>query len=167
MMCTRNNGTNMELDCCNVGWCDFQKGVTCQNIHGCTNHIPRLWKWLKRPLPSLIMLRDPLTRYVSAWHYRCHNPNYDCFGVRKEFAAIRYGRSRKKSFDEYLAMAEYQNIMTKMLALDKLPYGNYGELDHLHLKKAKERLLQVGEHLAGRARKEKGGEGRRGDESEA
>ena len=30
MMCTRNNGTNMELDCCNVGWCDFQKGVTCQ-----------------------------------------------------------------------------------------------------------------------------------------
>ena len=23
MMCTRNNGTNMELDCCNPGWCDY------------------------------------------------------------------------------------------------------------------------------------------------
>ena len=36
-----------------VGWCDWQKGLVCQNIHGCTNHIPRIDKWLNRPLPSV------------------------------------------------------------------------------------------------------------------
>ena len=88
------------------------------------------------------MLRNPRTRYVSAWHYRCHNPNYDCFGVRKEFMKIRYGRAKKKTFEEYLAMPEYQNVMTKMLALDKLPYGDYGPLTLEHLETAKERLLE-------------------------
>ena len=62
----------------------------------------------------------------------------------------RYGRKKKKSFDEYCAMREYQNIMTKMLALDKLPYGDYGELTSKHVQSAKQRLLQfafVGEAL--------------------
>ena len=79
MMCTRNGATESELDCCMVGWCDWQKGMTCQNIHGCTNHIPRLYKWLHRPLPSVTILRNPVTRFVSAWHYRCHHPNCTAF----------------------------------------------------------------------------------------
>ena len=27
------------------------------------------------------MVREPLGRVVSAWHYRCHNPNWDCFHI--------------------------------------------------------------------------------------
>ena len=125
MMCTRNGATEAELDCCDVGWCDWQKGMTCQNIHGCTNHIPRLYKWLARPLPSVTILRNPVTRFVSAWHYRCHHPNYDCFNVREEFKLIRVNRASKKTFDEYCAMAEYQNTIAKMLVKDKFPYGRF------------------------------------------
>ena len=128
MTCTVNQGTESELDCCAVGWCDWQKGLVCQNIHGCTNHIPRIDKWLGKPLPSVTIMRDPRTRFVSAWHYRCHHPNYDCFGVRKAFKAVRSGGTKKYTFDEYCAMPEYQNIMVKMLVKDKFPYGNYGEL---------------------------------------
>ena len=128
MTCTVNQGTESELDCCAVGWCDWQKGLVCQNIHGSTNHIPRIDKWLGKPLPSVTIMRDPRTRFVSAWHYRCHHPNYDCFGVRKAFKAVRSGGTKKYTFDEYCAMPEYQNIMVKMLVKDKFPYGNYGEL---------------------------------------
>jgi hypothetical protein len=134
MTCTVNQGTEAELDCCAVGWCDWQKGLVCQNIHGCTNHIPRIEKWLSKPLPSVTILRDPRTRFVSAWHYRCHHPNYDCFGVRKAFKAVRGGGAKKYTFDEYCAMPEYQNIMVKMLVKDKFPYGNYGVLTEVNRK---------------------------------
>lgn len=59
-------------------------------------------------------MRDPVTRFVSAWHYRCHHPNYDCFNVREEFKAIRESRGNKKTFSEYCQMREYQNIMVKV-----------------------------------------------------
>jgi hypothetical protein len=114
MVCTKNEATESEMDCCAVGWCDWQKGITCQNIHGCTNHIPRVGKWLNKPLPSITMMRDPVTRFISAWFYRCHNPNYDCFGVRKSFKAIRSGKSKRYSYDDYCTMPEYQNIMIKV-----------------------------------------------------
>ena len=133
-------GTERELDCCAVGWCDWQKGLVCQNIHGCTNHIPRIDKWLAKRLPSVTIMRDPRTRFVSAWHYRCHHPNYDCFGVRKEFKAARSGGGKKYSFDDYCAMPEYRNIMTKMLVKDKFPYGDYGPLGDADLREATRRL---------------------------
>lgn len=139
-MCTKNEATESEMDCCAVGWCDWQKGITCQNIHGCTNHIPRIGKWLNKPLPSVTIMRDPATRFISAWHYRCHNPNYDCFGIRKQFKAIRSGKARKFSFDEYCEMAEYQNIMIKMLVKDKFPYGDYGELTEEDMETGKANL---------------------------
>jgi len=128
MMCTRNNATEATLDCCTPGFCDIQKGITCQNIHGCTNHIPRLKRWLVRNLPSVTIFRNPVTRYVSGWHYRCHNPNSDCFDVRKEFEYIRSGRHPQATFQDYLGMEEYSNIMVKMLAKDKFPYGDYGKI---------------------------------------
>jgi len=30
----------------------------------------------------LTVLRKSLSRVVSSWHYRCHNPNFDCYKAR-------------------------------------------------------------------------------------
>ena len=44
------------------------------------------------------MVREPLSRVVSAWHYRCHNPNWDCFHVP---GATQWG-ARKRLKDWHL-----------------------------------------------------------------
>ena len=114
--------------------------------------------------PQVTIMRDPVTRFVSAWHYRCHHPNYDCFNVREEFKAIRESRGNKKTFSEYCQMREYQNIMVKvtsssaacfrpettplndaawvdqMLVKDKFPYTDCGPLGPLDLEQGKRNL---------------------------
>ncbi|KAK7247944.1 hypothetical protein SO694_00085038 [Aureococcus anophagefferens] len=46
---------------------------------------PSLRMYAARPstrnIRAVTMVREPLGRVVSAWHYRCHNPNWDCFHV--------------------------------------------------------------------------------------
>jgi hypothetical protein len=37
---------------------------------------------------SVTMLRDPVARVVSAWFYRCHSPNRDCYNVRGKFCQV-------------------------------------------------------------------------------
>ena len=61
---------------------------------------------------------------MSAWFYRCHTPNNDCFQVRPYFKEIRQGLRPHVTFTEYIEMAEYQNIFTRMLGADSFPYRN-------------------------------------------
>jgi hypothetical protein len=65
-----------------------------------------------------------ITRLLSAWFYRCHTPNNDCFQVRPEFKEIAAGQRPKVTFEEYIEMPEYQNIQSRMLGADSFPYKN-------------------------------------------
>lgn len=65
-----------------------------------------------------------MLRLLSAWFYRCHSPNNDCFQVRSYFKYIRKGWRPKVTFSEFLEMPEYQNIQTRMLGADSFPYRN-------------------------------------------
>ena len=111
-------------DCCtNEGFCDFHAHRRCSSIRGCINHIPQR-PWIYKPPPSIILLREPTSRLLSAWFYRCHSPNSDCYQVRPEFKLIHDGKKPKINFDEYLIMPEYNNIQTRMLGADSFPYRN-------------------------------------------
>ena len=83
---------------------------------------------------------------MSAFFYRGHSPNLDFFDVRPEAKLIKEGYDRntvcdkytlksiivfllfrlrpKVTFDEYLDMHEYQNIISRMLGADSFPYRN-------------------------------------------
>jgi hypothetical protein len=71
-----------------------------------------------------MLLREPTSRLLSAWFYRCHSPNIDCYQVRPEFKLIHDGKRPKVTFEEYLDMPEYSNIQTRMLGADSFPYRN-------------------------------------------
>lgn len=75
-------------DCCaNPGFCQRAKGAmrTCSSLPGCHGHVPHLRVYAAKPryanVKAVTMLRDPVSRVISAWHYRCHNPNFDCYDV--------------------------------------------------------------------------------------
>ena len=115
---SRNN------DCCtNPGFCDWHAKRRCTAIKGCINHIPQR-KWVFKYPKSITILREPVSRLISAFHYRGHSPNLDFFSVRPEFKEIKQGRKPKVTFDEYIEMPEYQNIQTRMLGADSFPYRN-------------------------------------------
>ena len=112
-------------DCCtNPGFCDFHAHRRCASIRGCINHIPQR-PWIYKPAPSIALVREPLSRLLSAWFYPCHSPNADCYQVRPEFKLIKEGKLPKVQFHEYLEMPEYHNIQTRMLGGDSFPYKNY------------------------------------------
>ena len=116
---------NRNDDCCtNPGFCDHNAKRRCASIHGCINHVPHR-PWVYKPPPSITLLREPMSRLLSAWFYRCHSPNIDCYGVRPEFKLIKKGILPKVEFHEYLDMPEYHNIQTRMLGGDSFPYRNY------------------------------------------
>lgn len=116
---------NRNDDCCtNPGFCDFHAKRRCASIRGCINHIPQR-PWVYKPPPSITLLREPMSRLLSAWFYRCHSPNADCYQVRPEFKLIKQGILPKVQFHEYLDMPEYHNIQTRMLGGDSFPYKNY------------------------------------------
>jgi len=113
-----------NADCCkNVGFCDWHAERRCLAIRGCTNHFPQR-KYIFQPLPSITIMREPVSRLISAWFYRGHSPNIDFFQVRPEFKDIKDGKRPLVTFDEYLDMPEYQNIITRMLGADSFPYKN-------------------------------------------
>ena len=65
-----------------------------------------------------------IPRILSAWFYRCHTPNDDCFNVRAYFKSIRAGLIPKVTYAEYIEMPEYSNIQSRMLGADSFPYRN-------------------------------------------
>jgi hypothetical protein len=74
-------------DCCTPGFCENPDRL-CASVSGCQNHIPQLGLVGKGASLSVTMLRDPVARVVSAWFYRCHSPNRDCYNVRGEFCQV-------------------------------------------------------------------------------
>ena len=72
------------------------------------------------------IIRDPVERVKSAFYYRCHNPNMDCYHVRESYCQLRKKSSgecgegvegpkgKVWTFDEYLELPEYHNIFTRM-----------------------------------------------------
>jgi hypothetical protein len=80
--------------------------------------------YIFRPMPSITILREPVSRLLSAFFYRGHSPNNDFFQVRPYFKDIRDGKLPKVEFPEYIEMPEYQNIQTRMLGADSFPYKN-------------------------------------------
>ena len=119
----------------------------CNAILNCHGHQPQLRLFAMRPatkrVRAVTMVREPVSRVVSAWHYRCHNPNFDCFHV----PGATQWRDRKKdpdwylkapngttassssvgggdyvTFREFLDLPHYHNIQTRMLAKDRFPY---------------------------------------------
>ena len=88
---------------------------------------------------SVTIIRHPMTRYISGFFYRAHSPNWDRFGLRPGYFSRDPTYPFKFSFDEYLRMPEYQNILVKMFARDKFPYFN-ATLTQADVRLAKERL---------------------------
>ncbi|GMI59473.1 hypothetical protein ScalyP_jg4579 [Parmales sp. scaly parma] len=132
-------------DCCvNPGPCERNDQRTCDKIlTGCHNHIPDLLT-LNNAEHKYTLLRNPVSRVVSAYGYRCHSPNNDCYRVREEYC--QSGQlSRKEcgpstsskvwSFEEYLELPEYHNIFTRMFGLGSkgtFPYtadANVGQVE--------------------------------------
>ena len=111
-------------DCCtNPGFCDFHAHRRCSSIKGCINHFPQT-EWINKAPPSITIMREPMSRLLSAWFYRGHSPNLDFFQVRPEFKEIKLGKRPRATFDEYLDMPEYNNIQTRMLGANSFPYKN-------------------------------------------
>lgn len=110
-------------DCCtNPGFCDTRAMRRCSAIKGCVNHFANRPFIFKPEVPSITIMRHPVSRLVSAWFYRCHSPNSDCFQVRPEFKLIKQKKKPKAIFPEYLEMTEYNNILTRMLGAGSFPY---------------------------------------------
>ena len=122
-------------DCCtNPGFCDMGSNRKCAAIKGCVNHFANRQFIFKPELPSVTIMRHPVSRLVSAWFYRCHSPNSDCFQVRPEFKLIKQKKKPKAVFSEYLEMIEYNNIMTRMLGAGSFPYKNVNITEKVILK---------------------------------
>ena len=60
-------------------------------------------------------------RYISGFFYRAHSPNWDRFGLRPGYFSKDPTYPFKFSFEDYLPMPEYHNILVKMFALDRFP----------------------------------------------
>ena len=131
-----------NADCClNPGFCDWHAMRRCSAIKGCTNHIPQR-PYIFKPMPSITIMREPVSRLISAWFYRGHSPNLDFFQVRPEFKEIHDGKRPFVKFDEYLDMPEYMNIQSRMLGADSFPYKNV-TIDEAVYKKAVEAVKAI------------------------
>jgi len=128
--CELNAEHRDYLNCCvdPRDWCgdNCQPVPGCSAVFGCTlchcHHVPRMENLDKAEF-SVTIIRHPLTRVVSGFFYRAHSPNWDRFNVRNYFSKHPIHPFRF-SFDEYLGMPEYQNILVKMFARNQFPYFN-------------------------------------------
>eukprot|EP00975_Prorocentrum_lima_P020905 4398894-Prorocentrum_lima.AAC.1 len=51
---------------------------------------------------SFTMLRNPVFRALSAFYYRCHNPNEDCYRVREDFCQYAQRPAcKRRNFTDY------------------------------------------------------------------
>jgi hypothetical protein len=103
-------------------------------IKGCVNHFANRPFIFKPEVPSITIMRHPVSRLVSAWFYRCHSPNSDCFQVRTEFKLIKQKKKPKAIFPEYLEMVEYNNILTRMFGAGAFPYKDVNITEKVRLR---------------------------------
>jgi hypothetical protein len=88
---------------------------------------------------SVTIIRHPMTRYISGYFYRAHSPNWDRFGLRPGYFSKDPTYPFRFSFEDYMAMPEYHNILVKMFARDQFPYFN-ATLSKIDVVKSKQRL---------------------------
>ena len=160
------NGNPTNPCCSNPGFCqrNRQKMRLCPDVLNCHSHQPQLSLFFgarspNRHLKAVTMVREPLGRVVSAWHYRCHNPNWDCFHIdgsvqwaeRKRLHDDWYVRPPNASdvlpwvsFGQFLGMEHYQNIQTRMLGGDRFPYSPT-KVDAMDVRRA---LSRIDAHFA-------------------
>jgi len=129
--CELNKQYKDSLDCCSDphDWCgeNCEPIPECQAVFGCTlcdcHHIPRLNR-MEDATYSVTIIRHPMTRYISGYFYRAHSPNWDRFNLRPGYFSKDPTYPFKFSFNDYLKMPEYHNIIIKMFSKDKFPYFN-------------------------------------------
>jgi len=129
--CEVNKQFRSSLDCCvkPADWCaeNCSPEPDCKAIYGCTlcdcHHIPRMHR-LHDATWSVTIIRHPMTRYISGYFYRAHSPNWDRFNIRPGYFLKDPTYPFRFSFDDYLGMPEYHNILIKMFARDAFPYFN-------------------------------------------
>mmetsp|Transcript_45679 Transcript_45679/g.92208 ORF Transcript_45679/g.92208 Transcript_45679/m.92208 type:complete len:515 (+) Transcript_45679:73-1617(+) len=129
--CELNSAFRDSLDCCSApaDWCaeNCEPIPDCKAIYGCSlchcHHIPRLHRMADAHY-SVTIIRHPMTRYISGYFYRAHSPNWDRFNIRPGIFSKHPTYPFKFSFDDYLAMPEYHNILVKMFSRDAFPYFN-------------------------------------------
>jgi len=88
------------------------------------------------------ILRHPVSRSVSGYFFRGHGPNWDRFHVRDEFLTSPPSGewwTWPFSFEDYVRMPEYHNIITRMLSRDSFPYRDL-EITQADLDVAKAKL---------------------------
>jgi len=145
-----------DIDCCeNPGMCSRPTRICDHAMTGCHNHIPQLNEVEKSQFKFTLM-RDPVSRVRSAFLYRCHNPNNDCYHVREEYCQMRKrgkecgeGIGKVWTFEEYLELEEYHNIYTRMFGtaarsqgVGTFPYTADSPVGREELEAAK-RVLEV------------------------
>lgn len=134
MQCKRFPDKKHQDCCTNPGYCDWWAKQRCESIKGCTDHFPNRQHVYMEKKPSISLVREPVSRIISAWFYRGHSPNLDFFNVRPEFKEISQGKRPKVTFEEYMGMHEYHNIQTRMLGADSFPYRNITVNDEIFAK---------------------------------
>lgn len=159
LACVANK--DAEECCVNPGFCQRAKPKPrlCRAIWGCHGHNPQMsLYWRKADVKGVTMVREPLSRVVSAWFYRCHNPNFDCYDVPGaapwavqvkrargrvlDDAALQKLPSTNASFLDYVNVSrwpQYHNVLTRMLGADKFPYA-MTSVDETDLATALDRL---------------------------
>ena len=139
LVCAMND-FGPDLDCCIEPEqqicdtdCPSHNQPDCQALWGCRfcdcRHTPQI-RHMELGV-SVVILRNPIHRIISAFYFQGHSPNWDRFGVRDEFVEgpeswprINGTRAPPFSFRQYLEFPEYQNIASRMLAYDSFPYRN-------------------------------------------
>lgn len=129
--CELNSQYRESLGCCvnPATWCgeNCEPIPDCEAIYGCglchCHHIPRMHRMADAHF-SVTIIRHPMTRYMSGFFYRAHSPNWDRFNVRPGYFLKNPTYPFKFSFEDYLEMPEYHNILIKMFARDQFPYFN-------------------------------------------
>jgi hypothetical protein len=81
--------------CVNPGYCEPNDKKGCPAISGCSSHNPNLNQVATSEYGGYTMLRDPVARVRSAFHYHCHNPNGDCYLTRPEYCQVAEAQSRE------------------------------------------------------------------------
>jgi len=145
VMCELNEGDE-TVDCCNPGLCDVWTNRSCKGLAGCTGHVPNIPQ-LDNPdnAFSFTLIREPISRALSGYFYRCHNPNEDCYHVNEKFCPTGKMQRCKAAdppfvpwtFEQYVDQEDYQNIYTRMAGANKFPYTENLPMDDTYLAKAK------------------------------
>lgn len=137
------NASSSEYDCCYLrshpssnyaAACTYCSKITGNSIIHTPENLRnglnegRVW--------GMTLVRHPISRMVSGWTYPGHNPN----SQRYNFS--RNDRAGSWTFEEYIDMPEYHNIMARMISREKNPYKDGTDATADDLYNAIERLKQ-------------------------